>query len=90
MRELRDLMITADYRSCDMTNLDDWLMEISNDLRQYTYKMISAGADKQYLPSISDEELNLDCGIVNGIHRKKIMQKISCKYKTISIMTVKV
>ena len=48
-RELDNLKKMADYASCDSTKMNDFLREINPDLSMYTYLMLSAGVDKDYL-----------------------------------------
>ncbi|XP_033730376.1 sterile alpha and TIR motif-containing protein 1-like [Pecten maximus] len=69
--------MSADYKSCDQSGLDDWLSEMNQEYRQYMYQMMKSGLDKRYLSHVCDDELMQDCGINNGIHRKRIMQKIA-------------
>lgn len=77
LRELTHLKMSADYKSCDQTGLDDWLSEMNQEYRQYMYQMMKSGLDKRYLSHVCDDELMNDCGINNGIHRKRIMQRIA-------------
>ena len=49
MRELNNLKKMADYASCDSTKLNDFLREINPELSTYTYPMLSAGVDRDYL-----------------------------------------
>ncbi|XP_041349347.1 NAD(+) hydrolase SARM1-like [Gigantopelta aegis] len=81
LRELKDLKVTANYTSCDPSKLADWLLELGPDFSQYTYQLLHSGVDKTVLPSLTDDLLK-DCGIVNGIHRMLILQKIKGKYFT--------
>ena len=81
MRELKKLKITADYASLDPSKLHEFLTELGPEMRQYTYAMLQAGVDIQYLPDLTEEQLSSDCGISNGIHRTKILQKVRGKYK---------
>lgn len=76
MRELRELKASSEYSSCDPSKLDDWLKEVSPDLSQYTYQLLLSGVDRLFLPQISEELLRDDCGVSNGIHRARILQRI--------------
>ena len=76
MRELKELKARSDYSSCDPTKLDHWLKERSADLGQYTYQLLLSGVDAHFLPQLSEENLRDDCGVLNGVHRAKILQKI--------------
>jgi hypothetical protein len=76
MRELKNLKITADYASSDPSKLNDFLEDVGSEFSQYTYSMLQAGIDTTFLPLLTEEQLINDCGIVNGIHRSKILQKI--------------
>ncbi|CAL1544602.1 unnamed protein product [Lymnaea stagnalis] len=72
-RELKSLKITADYSISDTTGLDNWLMSINPELSQYTYWMLRQGVDKFELRSLTEEELKVECGIQNSIHRRQIL-----------------
>lgn len=74
LRELAQLKQNADYEACDPSRLDDWLTGISPEFRQYTYQMIKSGVEKSILRFISEEHLERDCGILNGIHRLKMLE----------------
>lgn len=76
MRELKNLKITADYVSLDQSKLQEFLCELGVEMTQYTYSMLQAGVDLHYLPDLTEEQLVADCGITNGIHRNKILQRI--------------
>ena len=39
--------------------------------------MLRHGMDRQLLASTSEEELKDECGVINGIHRRIIMQHLS-------------
>ncbi|KAH9525440.1 NAD(+) hydrolase sarm1 [Bulinus truncatus] len=73
-RELKSLKITADYSISDTTGLDNWLMSINPELSQYTYWMLRQGVDKFEIRSLSEEELRVECGIQNSIHRRQILK----------------
>jgi len=74
LRDLAKLKQIADYECCDPTHLDDWLKELGVEFRQYTYQMLKSGVDRRVLRFLSDEHLLKDCGIVNGIHRLRILE----------------
>ncbi|XP_050410413.1 NAD(+) hydrolase SARM1 isoform X3 [Patella vulgata] len=76
LRELKDLKITADYTSCDPYKLAEWLEEISPEFAQHTYSMLSCGVDRQSLQFLTDDHLRYDCGIYNGVHRMKLLEKV--------------
>jgi len=74
LRDLAKLKQIADYESCDPTRLDDWLKELGAEFRQYTYQMLKSGVDRRVLRFLSDEHLQIDCGIFNGVHRMRILE----------------
>lgn len=76
MRDLRELKISSEYTSCDPSKLNDWLKLVSPDLCQYTYQLLQCGVDKLFLPQIAEENLRDDCGVLNGVHRARILQNI--------------
>ncbi|TSN57791.1 Sterile alpha and TIR motif-containing protein 1 [Bagarius yarrelli] len=73
MRDLRVLKTYANYSMCDPNNLADWLADIDPRFRQYTYSMVQSGVARNNLLQITDEQLQQDCCIENGIHRAQIL-----------------
>ncbi|KAI5099101.1 sterile alpha and TIR motif-containing protein 1, partial [Silurus meridionalis] len=73
MRDLRVLKTYANYSMCDRNNLADWLADMDARFRQYTYSMVQSGVDRNNLLQITDEQLQRDCHIENGIHRAQIL-----------------
>ncbi|KAB5550514.1 hypothetical protein PHYPO_G00054590 [Pangasianodon hypophthalmus] len=73
MRDLRVLKTYANYSMCDPNNLADWLADLDPRFRQYTYSMVQSGVDRNNLLQITDEHLQRDCHIENGIHRTQII-----------------
>ena len=49
-------------------------------MTQYTYQMLKAGADRRILRFLSDDNLNQDCNVQNGVHRMKIMEAAKSMY----------
>ena len=76
MRELNQLKKMADYSSCDKTNLNEFLQSLDPAFCTYTYNMLYAGVDKKSLRLLSEDQLLLECGIVNSIHRQRICDAI--------------
>ena len=81
LRELGNLRKRTDYSSVDGTGLNDFLQSLGPEYSVYTYDMLNCGVDKETLlnpinPFLTDEQLLLDCGIGNKIHRIKILQGI--------------
>ncbi|KAK3084426.1 hypothetical protein FSP39_013378 [Pinctada imbricata] len=85
MRELKSLKITADYSSCDPTQMDSWLMKIVPELSQYTYHMLKNGMNKELLATTNSEELENVCAIKNSVHRRLILEHIEDLYCQISL-----
>ncbi|XP_074101883.1 sterile alpha and armadillo motif isoform X2 [Cotesia typhae] len=75
-RELQNLKKIADYSSKDSGNLNGTLLLAGKEFAIYTYNFLNAGIDEAYLESISEDQLLTECGIVNSIHRVKIMESI--------------
>ncbi|XP_048836798.1 NAD(+) hydrolase SARM1 [Brienomyrus brachyistius] len=73
VRELRVLKTYADYSMCDPNNLADWLATVDPAFRQYTYSLVQSRVDRQNLLQITDQQLESDCHVANGIHRAKIL-----------------
>jgi hypothetical protein len=76
LRELTSLRKRADYSSVDSTGLNDFLQSLGQEYSVYTYDMLNAGIDRETLLSINDEQLLVECGITNKIHRLKIQQGV--------------
>ncbi|CAI4230448.1 unnamed protein product [Auanema sp. JU1783] len=74
IRELESLKIAADYSGVDESNLDQLLMSLSPELSVYTYKMLSSGINRSMLAFLTDELMQTACGIMNPIHRLKLLQ----------------
>ncbi|XP_076367405.1 NAD(+) hydrolase sarm1-like isoform X2 [Tachypleus tridentatus] len=76
LRELSLLKRMADYSSCDSTNLNQLLQDLSLEFSQYTYPMLQCGVDKGTLLLLSEEQLAKECGVDNSIHRIRISQAV--------------
>ena len=76
LRELSDLRKKADYSNVDSTGLNDFLQQIGQEYSIYTYDMLNAGIDRETLLHINDEQLLVECGISNKIHRLKIQHGV--------------
>lgn len=83
LRELAQLKQMADYEACDPTRLDEFLSAIGKEFRQYTYQMLKSGVDKSILRFLNEDHLEKDCGILNGVHRMKILEGAKRKHKFI-------
>ncbi|KAK6625700.1 hypothetical protein RUM43_005999 [Polyplax serrata] len=75
-RELQNLKKMADYSSRDTTNLNSFLQTIGPEFPIYTYSMLNAGVDRDSLRNLKEEQLILECGIANSIHRLRILDTI--------------
>ena len=75
MRELNNLKRMADYASCDPTSLNGFLATLGQEFSVYTYEMLKAGIDRDTLIRINEEQLLSECGIINKIHRIKILHE---------------
>ena len=60
----------------DPSNINAWLGSIGTDFKQYTYNLVQAGVDRDFLKSITTEHLSRDCQILNGVHRTKILEAV--------------
>merc|ERR1711974_283150 len=76
MRELTNLKRMADYASCDPTSMNGFLNSLGQEFSVYTYDMLKAGIDRDTLLRINEEQLLSECGIINKIHRLKILNGI--------------
>lgn len=54
----------------------DWLAEVDPRFRQYTYSLLQAGVDRNIIQSLTEQHLQHDCHIDNGVHRAKILSAI--------------
>lgn len=76
LRELSSLRKRTDYSSVDSSGLNDFLQSLGPEYSVYTYDLLNSGIDKETLLTFSDEQLLIDCGITNKIHRIKIIQGV--------------
>ena len=76
LRELSDLRKKGDYSNVDSTGLNEFLQQIGQEYSMYTYDMLKAGIDRDTLLNINDEQLLVECGISNKIHRLKIQHGV--------------
>jgi hypothetical protein len=77
LRELSSLRKRTDYSSVDSSGLNDFLQSLGPEYSVYTYELLNSGIDKETLfSSFSDEQLLIDCGITNKIHRIKIQHGV--------------
>lgn len=51
----------------------DWLIELDPHFRQYTYGLVRSGVDRGNVQHVTDQQLQHDCHILNGVHRAKIL-----------------
>lgn len=72
-RDLRVLKTYANYSMCDPNNLADWLADVDPRFRQYTYGMVQSGVDRNNILQVTDQQLQFDCRVENGIHRAQIL-----------------
>lgn len=77
LRDLRVLKTYADYSTCDPNNMADWLAEVDPRFRQYTYGLVQSGVDRNNVENLTDQQLQHDCHINNGVHRAKILSTAS-------------
>lgn len=70
---MRVLKTYANYSTCDPNNMADWLVEVDLRFRQYTYGLVQSGVDRSSVQNVTDQQLQLDCHIDNGVHRAKIL-----------------
>ncbi|XP_029964847.1 NAD(+) hydrolase SARM1 [Salarias fasciatus] len=73
LRDLRVLKTYANYATCDPNNMADWLVEVDPRFRQYTYGLVQSGVDRNNVQHLTDQQLQHDCLINNGVHRAKIL-----------------
>ncbi|KAM8975190.1 NAD(+) hydrolase SARM1 [Pelodytes ibericus] len=73
LRELVELKTFANYSTCDRSNLADWLGSVEPRFRQYTYNLVTAGIDRNFLHHVTEQQLEQDCHIKIGFHRVRIL-----------------
>ncbi|XP_076027486.1 NAD(+) hydrolase SARM1 [Genypterus blacodes] len=73
LRDLRVLKTYANYSTCDPNNMADWLVEVDPRFRQYTYGLVQSGLDRNNVLHLTDQQLQDDCLVNNGVHRAKIL-----------------
>ncbi|KAM9801434.1 NAD(+) hydrolase SARM1 [Neosynchiropus ocellatus] len=73
LRDLRVLKTYANYSTCDPNNMADWLAAVDPRFRQYTYGLVQSGVDRNNIQCLTDQQLEQDCHVLNGVHRAKIL-----------------
>ncbi|XP_015246440.1 PREDICTED: sterile alpha and TIR motif-containing protein 1 isoform X1 [Cyprinodon variegatus] len=73
LRDLHVLKTYADYSTCDPNNMADWLAEVDPRFRKYTYGLVQSGVDRSNVQLLTDQQLQHDCQVENGVHRAKIL-----------------
>uniref|UniRef100_A0A3Q3GZ25 NAD(+) hydrolase SARM1 n=1 Tax=Labrus bergylta TaxID=56723 RepID=A0A3Q3GZ25_9LABR len=63
----------ANYSTCDPNNMADWLADVDPRFRQYTYGLVQSGVDLNNVQHLTDQQLQHDCHVVNGVHRAKML-----------------
>lgn len=86
-RELENLKKMADYSSKDVANICNFLQSIGQEFTIYTYSMLNAGVDKESLKHLTDDQLVMECGIKNSIHRTRILNTIKCMETSLALST---
>lgn len=86
-RELENLKKMADYSSKDAANICSFLQSIAPEFTIYTYSMLNAGVDKESLKNLTEDQLVMECGIKNSIHRARILNIIKCMESSMSTST---
>lgn len=80
MRELHNLKKITDYTSKDTAKLNTFLQRINPEYCIYTYPMLKAGVDIDIMNKLTDEQMEIECGVTNSIHRFRILDSIKCNY----------
>lgn len=86
-RELENLKKMTDYSSKDAANICSFLQKIAPEFTIYTYSMLNAGVDKESLKNLTEDQLVMECGIKNSIHRARILSTIKCMESTLAQST---
>nr|XP_019943913.1 PREDICTED: sterile alpha and TIR motif-containing protein 1 [Paralichthys olivaceus] len=73
LRDLRVLKTYANYSTCDPNNMSDWLVDVDPCFRQYTYSLVQSGVDRNNVQYVTDQQLQHDCHIDNGVHRAIVL-----------------
>jgi len=84
LRELSSLRKRTDYSSVDSSGLNDFLQTLGPEYSVYTYELLNNNIDKDTLLTFSDEQLLIDCGITNKIHRIKILHGVKMTHEDFS------
>lgn len=84
-RELQNLKKMADYSSRDTSNMNSFLLNIGPEYCIYTYSMVNAGVDKESLRTLNEDQLIVDCGITNSIHRDRILNVVKRMENTMAL-----
>ncbi|XP_042898267.1 NAD(+) hydrolase sarm1 isoform X2 [Parasteatoda tepidariorum] len=76
LRELNQLKSMADYSSRDTSGLSAVLQNLGPEFCQYTYQMLLSGVNCGNIKELTPEQLTEECGIINSIHRMKVLQAL--------------
>ena len=76
LRELDNLKKIVEYTWNNPRDLKSFLKKIDIDLSIYAYSMNNAGVTMNFLNRVNNEQLEEECGILNSIHRQKILDQI--------------
>lgn len=79
MRDLRQLKNMADYSSCDVSNLNEYLSSIHPEFCAYTYTLLNNSVDKEILRKCVSDEVLAECGVLSSIHRNRILDSLRGK-----------
>jgi hypothetical protein len=64
LRDLRDLKITADYSSCDFSEIKEFLSSINPGFAAYTYPLVKNGVSKEVFEKCSSDDQLLEWGVI--------------------------
>ena len=62
--KISNLKIRTDYSNVDPTDLNGWLADIGQEFKQYTYNLLQAGVDRDFLQSVTEAHLEKDCQVL--------------------------
>ncbi|UYV77661.1 SARM1 [Cordylochernes scorpioides] len=76
LRELNHLKRRCDYSSCEGSELSQALQSLGVEFPQYTYSLLQRGVRPEWLRFVTEDQLALECGVINSIHRVRILQAL--------------
>jgi hypothetical protein len=74
LADLTDLKVSAEYSGKGVSEIGEFLKTVGEKYVQYTYNLVNAGVNVEFLEHLTDDQLKIDCKVANGVHRGQILR----------------